>query len=433
MSPRIVRSLHSTGYTGEVAACLEKYGISAGQYVMIYSDRKRTGTIMPRYYHSDDQHIVLKLDSGYNVGIPIQNIQDIQYVQDAATVPAPDAAGEPDSSLPDILLISTGGTISSRIDYRTGAVTPALDAAQLRDSVPEMAAISNMHTCEIMSEYSENITPENWLAMAEHIHKNHSSYKGIILAHGTDTMHYTSAFLSFALAGLPIPVILTGSQRSSDRASSDAALNLLGAATAIVQDIPRGIYVAMHQDGNDRAVSIHCGTKVRKSHTSSRGAFRTINGAPPFTVEDGTMRSNYDIWHDYYNDGDYTPRISLKREAQLIKYYPGFDVSILRHMVQNGCRAIIFEGTGLGHIGRDTYSVIRELRKEGVFLGMTSQCIWGRTGMTVYESGRDLLHMGVTPLHNMLPETALVKAMWGLAQGPLQDIMTTPIASEITP
>ena len=422
-----------SGYRGLALEILEKYGVEPGDYITINSSRSHAGTIMPRYYHSDDLHIVLKLDNGYNVGVPIRTINEMRKVSSAPASNTPDETPPNDASLPDILLVSTGGTISSRIDYRTGAVTPALDGAQLRDSVPELSTISNIHTVELMSEYSENINPQHWLAMAKHIHQNYASYKGIILAHGTDTMQYTASFLSFALAGLPIPVILTGSQRSSDRASSDAALNLMGAATAIAGGIPRGIYVAMHHDENDLAVSLHRGTRVRKTHTSARGAFRTINGRPPYMVSGGSLIANEDNPHDYYHDSAYTPRIGLRQQAHLIKYYPGFDPALLDMMAQNGCRAIIFEGTGLGHVGRGTYDVIRKLQNDDVFLGMASQCVWGRTGMTVYESGRDLLHMGVVPLRDMLSETALIKAMWGLAHGSIHELMTTSIASEVSP
>ena len=172
------------------------------------------------------------------------------------------------------MLLSTGGTIASKVDYRTGAVTPILTAEELNSSVPELATIANIDAEVLFSEYSENIMPEHWLKIAEKIKEfSKSDYTGIIIAHGTDTMHYTSSFLSFALAGFPIPIVLVGSQRSSDRASSDAALNLIGATKFIIESNTKGIYVVMHQDENDDTIACHLGTRVRKNHTSKRGAF----------------------------------------------------------------------------------------------------------------------------------------------------------------
>lgn len=384
---------------------------------------------MPRYHYSDDTHIILKLDSGYNVGISIQNV-DIITQHDTPSLPKDDTTcPKADAGLPNILLLSTGGTIASRIDYRTGAVTPTLDAADLSQSVPELYRMANIHPQEILSEYSENITPEDWLKVAIHIHNTGAKYDGVVVAHGTDTMHYTSAFLSFALAGFPAPIILTGSQRSSDRASSDATLNLMGAVSAIHNKIPRGVYIAMHSGTSDDIISVHAGTRVRKHHTSSRGAFRTIGGAPLYSVQENQIYG--DTQHDYYHDVSYTPRINISRDVALIKYHPGFDVSILENLISSSCRAVIFEGTGLGHVGREAYDIIKKMRQSNMFVGMTSQCIDGRVGMTVYESGRDLLQLGITPLYDMLAETALVKMMWVLGNELSWDIMSRPIASEM--
>lgn len=423
------------GYHGRAAESLEQWDVSVGDRVTIRSDTiDYVGVVMPRYYHSDDAHIALKLDNGYNVGVSLEGIREV--IRDdsppKAADPDDDTVPKDDPSLPDILLVSTGGTIASRIDYRTGAVTPALDANQLSDSVPELAGIANIHPEELLSEYSENITPDHWLTMAKRIHESRSEYDGIIVAHGTDTMHYTSAFLSFALAGFPVPIILTGSQRSSDRASSDAALNLMGAASAVSCGIPRGVYIAMHQDQSDQVVAVHRGTRVRKSHTSARGAFRTIGGDPAYTVRDGKLHA-HGTAEDYYHDAPYEPKIGAAQRAVLIKYHPGLDPAILDAVADSGCGAIIFEGTGLGHVGRSAYDPIQRAIQKGAFVGMTSQCIEGRVRMTVYESGRDLLQMGIVPLGDMIPEVALVKAIWILGTDQdIMDAMTKPVASEVS-
>ena len=186
-----------------------------------------------------------------------------------------------DSSLPKILLLSTGGTIASKVDYRTGAVTPALTASDLNEAVPEIANIANIDAEVLFSEYSENLQPQHWIDTAKKIESvANSNYKGIIVAHGTDTMHYSSAFLSFALSGLKIPVVFVGSQRSSDRPSSDAALNLIAAARLITQTDAKGVYIVMHHNESDDTVACHLGTRVRKNHTSKRSAFETIGNDP---------------------------------------------------------------------------------------------------------------------------------------------------------
>ena len=418
----------SFGYAGRVLSALDRYGVAVGDYVRIHGNMTYTGTIMPRYHHSDDSHIVIKLDNGYNVGVSLNGMTDVKLLRGPPDAAPAAAAPATNPELPDILLVSTGGTIASRIDYRTGAVTPALDAAQLAETMPEIYQMANIRPLNLLSEYSENITPEHWIRMAETIHQEHAKYAGIILAHGTDTMHYTASYLSFALAGCDTPIILTGSQRSADRASSDASLNLQGAVAAITQGIKRGIYVAMHHAQSDDTIAIHQGTRTRKSHTSARGAFRTISGEPAYTIREGKMQCHTPS--DYWNHTSYRPAVSVSRGAALVKYHPGYDASMLE-MISERCGAVILEGTGLGHVGREAYGAIQKMVERGIFVGMTSQCIEGRVRMTVYESGRDLLAMGVVPLH-MIPETALVKAMWALSRHTeIHGIMTSEIASEM--
>ena len=201
---------------------------------------------MPRYEHSDDKHIVLKLKSGYNIGLEInKDYRKLRKIHQLRKILRKIKRLKKTDSLPNILLLSTGGTIASKIDYRTGAVTPVLTAEELNSSVPELEKIANIDTKVLFSEYSENIMPEHWLKIAETVKEySKSDYAGIIIAHGTDTMHYTSSYLSFSLAGFPIPIVLVGSQRSSDRASSDAALNLIGAVKFLTESKTNGVYIA---------------------------------------------------------------------------------------------------------------------------------------------------------------------------------------------
>jgi glutamyl-tRNA(Gln) amidotransferase subunit D len=388
---------------------------------------------MPRYESGDDKHLVLKLGSGYNVGINIDEIQKIQVVSSPEVKPKQSEERKGSPTLPKILLLSTGGTIASKVDYRTGAVTPALSASDINEAVPELGKIANIDAEVLFSEYSENLQPDHWTKIAEKLDSlANSDYKGILIAHGTDTMHYTSSFLSFALAGFPIPVALVGSQRSSDRASSDAAINLIAASQFLVESNTKGIFLVMHHNDNDQTVACHAGTRVRKNHTSKRGAFETMGGDPAFIIAEGKIKKN--MQDDFFKDEKYNPRMKIGTKVSLVKYHPGYDPKLIENLIQTGCKAIIFEGTGLGHVGRTMYDVVKNAKENDLFLGMTSQCIDGRVRMTVYESGRDLLELGITPLENMTPETSLVKAMWALGNSKNADevksLMLENIASE---
>ena len=424
-----------TGYVGKSLDFLKSNNIIVGDFVKIIGDLEYSGIIMPRYEHSDDLHIVLKLNNGYNIGLELEKIKKIEKIESSKKIIEKKQVVRSNPSLPNILLLSTGGTIASKVDYRTGAVTPILSAEELNSSVPELSEIANIDTKVLFSEYSENIMPDHWLEIANQLEEySTSSYSGIIIAHGTDTMHYTSSFLSFALAGYPIPIVLVGSQRSSDRASSDAALNLIGSVRFIVECKKRGIYIVMHNDESDSSVACHFGTRVRKNHTSKRNAFQTIGDVPSHIITYDKIQDNSK--KDYFSVKKFTPKIKLDTKVALVKYHPGYDPNILGKIIEMGFKAIIFEGTGLGHIGKIMYENVRKAHDLGIFLGMTSQCIDGRVSMTVYESGRDLLDLGIIPLENMIPEVALVKTMWALGQTQnneeIKKILLEDIASEIS-
>lgn len=419
------------GYYGKALEFLKQNKIRVGDTIKITTDTDQIATIMPRYEHSDDSHIVIKFKSGYNVGLSLDKIKKIEFLSDAVSVQENSLSIKHNPLLPKILLLSTGGTIASRIDYRTGSVTPALTAQELNASVPELAEMANIDAEVLFSEYSENITPDHWIKVAQKLDSlAKSDYRGILVAHGTDTMQYTAAFLSFALAGFPKPIVLVGSQRSSDRPSSDAALNLIGAAKFIVKSSTSGVFVAMHNSENDDDTACHFGTRVRKNHTSRRNAFETVGAKPAFIVSGDSIIQNFS--GTYYNQKEYTPKIGLDTKVALVKYHPGYDPKLVENLLSQGYKAIIFEGTGLGHIGRSMYDTIKKAKQQNVFMGMTSQCLDGQVNMAVYESGRDLMHFGVIPLSDMISEIALVKAMWVLGTDAknIESIMLRNIASE---
>ena len=390
---------------------------------------------MPRYETSEDSHIVLKLKSGYNIGIELSEIKDIEKISSPEPVADEKNTKKTDVTLPKILLLSTGGTIASKVDYRTGAVTPALTASDLNDAVPEIAKIANIDAEVLFSEYSENLQPEHWIETAKKIQSVVDlDYKGIIVAHGTDTMHYSSAFLSFALSGLKIPVVFVGSQRSSDRPSSDAALNLIAATRLVVETDAKGVYVVMHHNESDDTISCHLGTRVRKNHTSKRSAFETVGNDPAFLILNEKIIKNFT--GEFFTEQSFNPRLEIDTKVALVKYHPGYEPRQIDTLIDLGFKAIIFEGTGLGHVGKSMYDAVKKANQNGLFLGMTSQCIDGRVRMTVYESGRDLLELGVTPLENMIPEVALVKTMWALGNSEdddgLKKLLLENIASEFS-
>ncbi|PMB74991.1 Glu-tRNA(Gln) amidotransferase GatDE subunit D [Candidatus Bathyarchaeota archaeon] len=397
------------------------------------------GILIPRSEYADENHIVIKLKSGYNIGIRLTPNTKIEKIGAGAkpTFAAP-SIPQQNPQLPHIAIISTGGTIASRVDYRTGAVRPALSASDLYSVVPELADIAQINAEILFSILSENIIAKHWKEIAETTAKKIAEgADGVIIAHGTDTMGYTAAALSFALQNLPVPVILVGSQRSADRPSSDAATNLIGAATAAAKAPFAEVAIAMHETPSDTAIAIHRGTKVRKCHTSRRDTFKSVNATPIARVQNRQIT----MLTDNYTPRDKTRRLTLKpnfnEKAALIKFYPNMNPAIIDWHVENSYKGIILEGTGLGHVGKYCFEAIKNAIEKGVTVAMTSQCIWGRVNMNVYDTGRDLLALGVIPLEDMLPETALVKLMWilGQTQNPeeAKKLLKTNIAGEFSP
>ena len=407
------------GYKGTALKALEDAEAKIGDIVRVSNiGEEYEGTLIPRSELGDDKHIVIKLKNGYNVGIKVTRDTRVERTGESAkpmfsAPPLP----EQSSSLPRVVILSTGGTIASRVDYRTGGVRPALTANDLYSVVPELSTLAAIEAEIFSSVFSENITPRDWTQMAkkaaDHVR---TSAAGVVIAHGTDTMGYTAAALSFALQDLPVPVVIVGAQRSADRPSSDAATNLIGAVTAAADAPFAEVVVAMHGTPSDKTIVYHRGVKVRKCHTSRRDAFKSVNASPLAKLEEGRIA----MLVSRYRERDSTRRLVLKpafeEKVGLLKFHPGLNPELIDWYVDSGFRGIVLEGTGLGHVGSNCIPAIRRAVKEGVKVGMVSQCLRGRVNMNVYETGRDLLDAGVLPLGDMLPETALVKMMWALGQ-----------------
>ncbi len=428
------------GYKGTALQALKKAGAEIGDIIRIVKNGiTYEGLLIPRSEYGDDKHIVIKLKSGYNVGIRITSTTSIEKVGAGvkpAFVPPPLPKQKPD--LPKVAIISTGGTIASRVDYRTGGVRPALSASDLYSVVPELSEIAIIDAEILFSIFSEDMTPKHWPEIAKAVAKHiENGASGVVVAHGTDTMAYTSAALSFALQSLPVPVILVGSQRSADRPSSDAATNLTGAVAAAARAPFAEVVLAMHGTISDKSIVFHRGTKVRKCHTSRRDAFKSVNAKPLAEMENEKIT----MLTEDYRRRNHARKLILKPNFEdkvaLVKFHPGLNPKIIEWYVHEGYKGIIIEGSGLGHVGKYCLPPIREAIESNVVVAMTSQCIWGRVNMKVYDSGRDLLEIGVIPLEDMLPETALAKLMWIFGQTKnveeAKKLLLTNIAYEISP
>lgn len=428
------------GYKGRALEVLKSHKMRVWGDCTVETTRGQfQGIILPRSENDDDKHIVIKLITGYNVGIDIDTILEMHetgYKEAHYKIPEKEFPFTP--GLPKVKLLGTGGTIASRLDYRTGAVIPAFSPGELYGAVPELADICNLETEKLFAVFSENMGPEQYKKLAVSIGEEvKKGTEGIIIGHGTDTMHYTSAALSFMLKDLPIPVVMVGSQRSSDRPSSDAALNLMHAAyTAGNSDIAE-VMVCMFGPTSDEYGLLHQGTRVRKMHSSYRSTFRTIGDTPLAMV---TRNSITPIKTDYNlrrKDKNINVRPYFEEKVAMVYYYPNMAPDIIDSLVDNGYKGIVIVGTGLGHINKPVYPAIKRAHDKGVHIYMTVQTLWGYVHMFVYDTGRDLMSLGIVPSENMLPETAYIKLGWALGQTQdreeVRKIMLTPTARDITP
>jgi glutamyl-tRNA(Gln) amidotransferase subunit D len=419
---------------------MQRLGFSVWSEVRVRTTRGEfEGLVLPRSETSDELHIVLKLGTGYNIGLrhdTVLAVEELGYKEAVYRIPEKEFPASP--ALPRVKLLGTGGTIASRLDYRTGAVIPAFTPGELYGSVPELADICNLETEKLFSIFSENMGPEQYLVLARKIGEAiRDGYDGIVIGHGTDTMHHTAAALSYMVQDPPVPVIMVGSQRSSDRPSSDAARNLINATWTAARGPIAEVMVCMFGPTSDRYNLLHRGTRVRKMHSSYRSTFRTLGDVPLAMVEDGMLTPLKEDFRPRRCDREVRIQAAYNERVTLLYYYPGMQPDVLDAMVEKGYRGIIIAGTGLGHVNRKIYPALERAHAAGVHLFMTLQTLWGFVQMQVYETGREILQLGVVPLANMMPEVAFVKLGWALGLHPddpaaVRDLMTTPIAGDMT-
>jgi glutamyl-tRNA(Gln) amidotransferase subunit D len=435
-------------YSEKVQKILARVGIEIGDRVELASERFRlVGELMPRPDLGNEDALVIKLDNGYNAGIEWNPKTVLKLVEKGSGMPRfPRTEARQDESLPAVAIVYTGGTIGSKVDYKTGGVHPLIEAGELLYEVPELSGIANLSIRQLFSVWSEDMSYREWQAMAKEVENAISGgARGVVITMGTDTMHYAAATLSFMLSGLNAPVVITGAQRSSDRGSSDAFFNLSCAVRIAASSDIAEVGICMHDSSSDDKCAFIRGTKARKMHTSRRDAFRPINDRPIAYV-DRQLKVTYNNDYNRVVDGP-KKKLVLKTgfepKVALIKSHPNSDPGVLDFYIEKDYKGLIIEGTGLGNIpGSPTHPELSWLGKvasaveKGMVVGITSQCIYGRVNENVYSRMRTISGLGALYCEDMTPETAYVKLGWLLGNhkaGEAKRLLQINIAGEIKP
>lgn len=403
------------------------------------SEEKVFGILMPSPELQQDI-VIVKLSNGYNMGIDKGKIKRISIAKGAKETPAvkTEKAGKAASGkgkgLPKITILHTGGTIASKVDYRTGAVYSSFTPKDLLGMFPELGEIADFDSKLISNMWSDDLRFEHFGLIADAVEKEvRKGVDGVIIGMGTDNLSVASAAMAFILESLPIPVIFVGAQRSSDRGSSDAAINITCAAAFIAKTDFSGVAICMHETMSDNDCVILPACKTQKLHSSRRDAFKPVNDTP-------IARVNLDTRNVTFIKKDYIKK-DLKRKL-VVKPDMEKKVGLLRIHINmfpeqfefyKGYKGLVIEGTGLGHtpghvpneyatIHKKIFPAIKKIIDAGCVVVMTTQCLYGRVHMHVYNKGTDLMNLGVIPGEDMLPNTAFVKLAWLLANYPKEKV-----------
>lgn len=324
-----------------------------------------------------------------------------------------------------ILFLTTGGTIAS-VAGENG-LTPMLGAEIVRN-------VANIFDCSIVSKElfrldSSNIQPEEWQILAKEIHEQIAFFEGIVVTHGTDTMAYTAAILSYILQGVPIPIVLTGSQLPEGHALTDATDNL-HTAFSMACSQKAGIYIAF-------ARKIILGTRAVKAKTRSFDAFESIN--LPYIAQEDARGLIFNTLPFSRPNPPYTYRPSLNDAVFLLKLIPGTPTSILPMLAELGYKGIVIEAFGAGGLHvlrRNLVEEIRKLTEKDISVVVVSQCLYEPSDFTLYEVGRQALLAGVIEGKDMTSEAAVTKLMWALGNyvtpEEIRAVFNTSLAGEIT-
>jgi glutamyl-tRNA(Gln) amidotransferase subunit D len=433
-------------YSAEVRKIMKRGKIKEGDRILVKKNKKEyEGLLMPKIEIGNPNSLVIKIDSGYNVGIKYDKNTKIERSRSheprrilkeekfelGKMHPNLKKKLKKNSRKKTISILHTGGTVASRVSYKTGGVVSSFTPEDLVAMFPELFGIANIKTRLIRNMFSEDINIDHYRIMAREVDKEiKKGVDGIIITHGTDTMHYTAAALSFILQDLPIPVILVGAQRSSDRGSSDAALNIISAAYFIINSDFAEVAICMHGTPNDSSCLILNGCKSRKMHTSRRDTFRPINTLPWAIVD--YKKRKIKFLRNNYKKKDKKRKLKIKdkfeKKVALVKIYPGISSEQIEFFSKNNYKGLVLEGTGLGHApinkideftkrNEEVFNALKKFAKKGIVV-MNSQANYGRVNMNIYETGHKLQQIGVIPGEDMLSETAYLKLSWLLANYP---------------
>ena len=401
------------------------------------------GILMPRPDVLDENFIVIKLGNGYNIGIDKKKIKKIELIKKYSPKKPLKSELKPKKGLPNVTILSTGGTISSKIDYRTGGVYADYTAEDFVAMCPELADIANLKAKKIMSVMSEDMNAKDWILIAKEVEKElNSGADGVVVTQGTDTLHFTSAALSFLLKNLSKPVVLTAAQRSIDRGSSDAFMNLVCAVTAAVKFDGAEVMTCMHGTTSDDYCLLIRGTNVRKMHTSKRNAFRPMNELPLAKVFDN---GKIDVINKNFRERSNSKVKAIdgfEEKVALISVYPGMDPEIVDFYVKKGYKGVVLSATALGHVPtlKKGYEVLTSIKKaidKKIPVVIASQTLYGRVHPLVYTNLRKLsIQLKCIFVEDMLPEVAYIKLGFVLSQtkdlDKVKELMLTNISGEIT-
>jgi glutamyl-tRNA(Gln) amidotransferase subunit D len=429
-------------YSDKIEKMLKKANIENGDQIKVEAEGGEfSGLLMPTQENEKSETLLIKLNSGYNISLEPNSVELISKGEKRKIR---EEKGDK-SKAGDIVILGCGGTIASKIEYKTGAVYPSISPKELKMAFPELEKYQ-VHSKSVFSLFSEDFNSEHWKIIAKEIEseiKNGS--KGIVIMHGTDSMTYTSSAVSYMLQNLPVPVVFVGSQRSSDRPSSENEMNLTNAVFSATKNFGE-VGVCMHATTNDNYCYIHRGTRVRKMHTSKREAFKSINEMPMFKTDylknefvqiNPKVKPRSEI-KEFKVVGDFNPNVAM------LYAHPNLSPKLLSKM--SDYDGIVIVGMGLGHISTNPFNdpkvhglgkEIRELIQSGVSIVMSPQAIYGRICMRVYTTGRMLIDEGVIgDGADWTPEAAYTKLCWVLSQTKepkkVEKMMMENIAGEIS-
>ena len=394
---------------------------------VVTTDDSFEGILMP---NEETDAVVVKLDNGYNVGIDNKKIKKIEVVEKYKKSEKGKKRVKIDKNKPTISILHTGGTIASKVDYKTGAVTASFKAEDLLEKFPELEKIANIRSILISNLMSEDILFSDYQKIAEAVKKEvDGGANGIIIGHGTDTLAVTSAALSFIFENLPVPVLVVGCQRSSDRGSTDAAMNLICASLFIAKSDFAGVGICMHENTEDKKCVILPATKTRKLHTSRRDAFKAVNDTPIATIDFNSKKIEF-IKKDYNkrNKEKIVMKNKFEDKVAVLRTFNNMKADFLEVLTKKGYKGLVLEGTGIGQAPTNikenlpNYEMLKKFISKGGVVVLTSQCLFGKVHENIYTNCRRLADIGVVFGEDMLTDTAYVKLAWILGNYPKEKV-----------